>query len=183
MAQEVARPWRGRQAIAGLMLLALSLCEVVFARVQDVSEASLKAAFVLNFARFVAWPEDHPAHAGAVVMCVGDAGVASALQAAVAGQPSHRIDVRLFAPAAPDGCTVAYLGRTDDKTLAALLPVLHAANILTVSDMPDFVRRGGMIHLYSKGGRMRFAINLRPFGLARLKPDVRLLTLADQILN
>ena len=187
MAKKIALPRAGayRRTLA-VVLLVLSLAHGAAPRAQQVNEPALKAAFVLNFAKFVEWPEGHPARSGAAVICSADPAVAAELQAAVAAIPGdkHRIEIRGIAPpAGVTGCSVAYLNKLDDRQLSELMPVLHAASVLSVSDMPDFARRGGMIHLYFKSGRMRFALNLRPFTLARLKPDVRLMTLAESILN
>jgi hypothetical protein len=119
---------------------------------------------------------------GPVVVCVADGIVADALDAAVIGHPpkARRFRVRHVDLADSfDGCAVLYVGRLNDRRLAAVLEAVGASSVLTISDSDDFARRGGVIHLYVKEGRMRFAVNTQAATKAQLRLSVRLLSLAD----
>ena len=53
--------------------------------------------------------------------------------------------------------------------------------ILTISDEPDFVSRGGIIGLVTEGRRIRFDINLGTAREAQLQISSRLLQLARRV--
>jgi hypothetical protein len=65
--------------------------------------------------------------------------------------------------------------------LVAALAALGKSNILTVSDMPAFTRRGGMIQFVLEGNRVRFEINLAAAQRAGLTLSSELLKVAVAI--
>jgi hypothetical protein len=54
-------------------------------------------------------------------------------------------------------------------------------SVLTVSDLPQFSRRGGMIQFILDGNRVRFEVNLTPAERAGLTLSSELLKLAAKI--
>ena len=77
------RPWRSRTAAiewrrGGVAVLTAILCCTPVARAQDVTEPSLKAAFIYNFAKFTEWPADVLPGTAPFSACVlGDAPLAT----------------------------------------------------------------------------------------------------------
>jgi hypothetical protein len=59
-----------------------------------------------------------------------------------------------------------------------MLPPLENAGVLTVSDIPQFARRGGMIELVLAGNKVRFEINVAATARAGLTLSSELLKLA-----
>jgi hypothetical protein len=49
---------------------------------------------------------------------------------------------------------------SEETALARILQVLEGSRILTVSDLPQFVERGGMIQFVSDGKKIRFTDNV-----------------------
>jgi hypothetical protein len=147
---------------------------------QGVTPAAIKAAFLLNFAKFSGWPAD--ASTGPLMMCVvGDDEVAQALGETVKGQTvngrpltvrSATLDVSLRS------CQILYIGEAPAPRVAETLTALEAAPVLTVSDAHRFASRGGMIEVYLDDDRMRFAINVDAAHRAGLQLNARLLALA-----
>lgn len=148
---------------------------------QSVTEPALKAAFLLNFAKFTEWSEEaHPATAP-LVLCSADEAVVSALERTVTGQtieqhPLSASRVTLDAP--PRTCALLHVGKVDRGKAAQLAAALKGAGVLTVGDDQAFATAGGMIGLYVEDGRMRFAINIGATEQGRVKLSAKLLSLA-----
>ena len=154
---------------------------------EPVSTASLKAAFLYNFAKFVEWPAE--SSAGPLALCVtNDAAVADALEQLAGGRPINgreSIVVRLAAPRNIRTCHLAYLGGDDVVAYAHAIDVAFGNPVLTVGDGEQFVRLGGIVGFYVEDGRMRFAIggdsarrsglrlSSQLLGLAKLMKDER----------
>ena len=62
-----------------------------------------------------------------------------------------------------------------------ILTALDESGVLTVSDMPGFTRRGGMIQFVLEGDRVRFEINLASAENARLVLSSELLKVAAAV--
>jgi hypothetical protein len=65
--------------------------------------------------------------------------------------------------------------------LKQILAALDKGLVLTVSDMPDFSRRGGMIQFVLEGSKVRFEINLASAEAARLTVSAELLKVAAAV--
>jgi hypothetical protein len=144
---------------------------------QTVSEAQLKAVFLVNFAKFTTWPDLSPADP--IILCtVGDDEVASSLALAVRRQT---VGGRVLAASqlprdagwAP--CQLLFLGYegVSRVRLEAAPPA-----VLTVSDAEGFASNGGMIEFFMEGSRLRFAVNLREVDESRVRLSSNLLQLA-----
>jgi hypothetical protein len=57
-------------------------------------------------------------------------------------------------------CHILFINSTEGRDLKDILAAIDDSSVLTVSDMPDFSKRGGMIQFVSQGDRIRFEINL-----------------------
>ena len=148
---------------------------------QSVTQATLKAAFLFNFAKFVEWPVDQ-SHAGPLTVCVlDDAAVEDSLAQLVNGPPAASRSMSLLKAARSRSlrlCHVLYLGDPDPGRAVATLDEVKGAPILTIGDGDQFARGGGMIGLFIEDGRMRFAINPDAAQRAGLRLSSRLLSLA-----
>jgi hypothetical protein len=140
-----------------------------------------KAAYVFNFAKFVAWPASAPADV--LTICFrGATAVHDLLAHDVSGAliGARRVIVRSIQTAQrADGCSIVYVGAelAPDTNLASSVPPFA----LTVSDALDFTDHGGMIGLFTEGNRLRFNINLENARLAGLKVSSDLLQLASRV--
>jgi len=150
------------------------------ARGQSATAPELKAALVLNFARFATWPEI--GSDAAIQLCVfGDDRVADALSVAVRGQTigGRGLQVsKLSAGSSPRACQVLFVGAAELRLAAPLLDGARTLPVLTVSDGAGFSQSTGMVELFADAGRMRFAVNIDAVGRSRLSLSSRLLGLA-----
>ncbi|MBA3057589.1 MAG: YfiR family protein [Gammaproteobacteria bacterium] len=145
----------------------------------------VRIGFLLNFARFVEWPETQlPQHAPLrVCLAPGDVTMDNRLarvaQEDIKGRPMQVKQVARDNDV--KGCHVLYLPA---ETPGELSPWLNAAlqtGALTVGDLPDFIQQGGMIGLVPVGGRYRFDINLGVARQADLRVSSQLLKLAGTV--
>jgi hypothetical protein len=152
---------------------------------QDVTESSLKAAFVHNFVKFTEWPRDALPPAGPLVACVvGDAGFGDALGNYVKGHPVDGHDIvvsRIAADGMPQSCHLLYVSGITAKQAAQVVAGLKRAPVLTLSDVDQFARVGGMAQLYVEDGRIRFRVNLENTRRSGLQFSSKLLSLATLV--
>jgi hypothetical protein len=75
----------GRRCAAAVVVAAFMLCASA-GGAQDVTESSLKAAFIYNFAKFTEWPQDILPVTATFTACVlGDSPIRDALERAAKG--------------------------------------------------------------------------------------------------
>jgi hypothetical protein len=165
-----------------VLLLAGAVCTVDAAAPEDVVAQradQLKAGYLLNFMKFVDWPEPLPANL-LTVCFVGGKGVRDALEDGLQNKTvreSHLILRMLAASEPPVGCNVLYLA-SDSLPAGAQLRRTDESPILTVSDVKEFAHSGGMIELFTDANHLRFNINVVNAQRARLHISSSLLQLA-----
>jgi hypothetical protein len=168
-----------------LALAAILVVDVTRVYTQDVTEVSLKGAFIFNFARFTEWPlESLPASAPVSACVVGDRGVGEVLKRAVSGQKlnGRAIVVSIVEPSvALPACHFLYVSGVARARMAEIVYSVHETPVLTVSDDDSFIKLGGMIQVFIESGKMRFRINPKSAKRARLQLSSRLLALADLV--
>lgn len=165
-----------------ILLLALAACPLCGQGNDGSLEARVKAAYIYNFTKFVSWRGAAGGKAGSpVTIClIGDDPVAAELERFAGSQPGWPIVVRRVDPASGDlsPCQLAFIARSVERGLPGIFNALQGANILTVSDIPGFAHRGGMIGFVIENGRVRIEINLPAANQARLEISAKLLEVA-----
>jgi hypothetical protein len=128
-------------------------------------EYEVKATYLFNFARFVEWPSSSAAaKSDSFAICVlGQDPFGPALDAIVAGESIDGKAVlakRVSKPQDAVSCRVLYISSSEDSRLKEVLAALDKSGVLTVSDIPQFSQRGGMIEFTLQGNNVRFEVNL-----------------------
>ena len=167
-------------AVTTLMIGGMSV--TALAGGDTASMAALKAAFILNFAKFSEWPADALAPGQQIMMCVvGDGAVSDALTDTIKGRTieGHQLTVAVLKPdASAAGCHLLYVSTGDIKRSNTMLGSAKSAAVLTVSDADNFAESGGVAQLIVENDRMRFAINLDAAQRGHVRLSSKLLTLA-----
>ncbi len=168
--------------VAALIALILSTASPGTAAAQGASGADIKAAFLLNFAKFVEWPAT-PSHEF-VIGVLGDEAVAEALRdlaegKAVDGRPLVTRRVVLKDNLA--GLQVLFIGASERARLGDVLRRTNGGSVLTVSDLDRFSRQGGTIEFRTERDRVRFDINLDEAERSGLIINSKLLALAKTV--
>jgi hypothetical protein len=131
----------------------------------QVNAYQVQAAYLYNFGKFVKWPDGSPAsQSGTFTICVLDGDpFGDTLQSTLAGESigGKPVAVKRL-PKAEDAaaCHILFISSAQGRGLGKILTAVDQISVLTVSDMPDFSRRGGMIQFLLEGNRIRFEINL-----------------------
>ena len=147
------------------------------------TEYQVKAAYLYNFGKFVQWPANATAgNSNSFPICVlGQDPFGKALDSAIVGESINGKNVvarRIAKTEEAANCRVLFISSSESSGLGRILSALDDASLLTVSDMPDFAQRGGMIHLLLQDQRVRFEVNLDAATRVGLTLSSQLLKLA-----
>ena len=128
------------------------------------SQFDVQAVYLFDFAKFVRWPAG--SETGPIVLCIAaESRYAESLKKIVAGEriDNRALVVQLVQRSADEaGCRIpSSSGATALDRLDSLLSAAAGRPTLTVSDLPGFLDRGGMINLLVIDNRVRFAVDLR----------------------
>lgn len=175
------RPSPSRFRVAALVMLAAACAAGPGHAVERPDEYAIKAAYLLNFARFVAWPPGTECDALRIIV-VGDDPFGDDLDRVLAGK---RVSGRPVAASRwprmrdPEPCSVIFVASSEraDKALESV----RARPVLTVGESREFLEHGGAIALVLERGRVRFDVNARAVSEAGLWLDGRLLGLARTV--
>jgi YfiR/HmsC-like len=169
---------------AGAAFAALMLC-VSTGRAQDVTEPSLKAAFIYTFAKFTEWPEDILPTTATFSACVlGDSQIREALERTVKGRQfeGRGINVSQVQLAGKlRSCHLLYVSGVTPAQVTAIVLAVRGAPVLTISDIDDFAELGGIAQMFVENGKMHFDLNLGVAKVSRLQLSSKLLVLAAHV--
>ncbi len=146
------------------------------------AEYEVKAAMLVNFSKFVEWPD------GSGPLTIGVIGrdpFGPSLDAVIREQRSataRPIVVRREAQLSKEPVHVLFIARSERRRMPELLGQVAGRAVLTVSDAEGFVRQGGMIEFTLEDDRnahrVRFACNVKAAQKAGVRISSRLLKLA-----
>jgi hypothetical protein len=170
-----------RHLATALLVLCLGL--VGRAAGQASLEYEVKAAFLLNFTRFVQWPG--PPDRDPFRVCVFRSNpFGDALPATFEGETSQNrrvTPVHVTSPADARACHAVFVPRTESHLAEELLQALRGHAVLTVGESSNFLRQGGVVNFVVERERVRFDINAAAADAANLRVSSKLLRLARQV--
>lgn len=173
--------------LAALLMPAAGLYAPPALAQKVLSEAQVKASFILNFARYVDWPERAFADRQApILLCQLGRDQLGAAFTALENRPLHNRPVltRLVGSVEEArNCHVVYFSDLDDRRQSAALRTLAGTPILTIGDSDGFIDAGGIFGLVQGEQRYQFEVNLRAMEQAQLRASAQLLNLARNILR
>ena len=148
------------------------------------TEYQVKAAYLYNFGKFIRWPAAAGKNGSFAICVLGHDPFGPTLDATLAGETIDGRKVVAMRPArvqdAAD-CRILFISASENARLDDILAVLGKTGVLTVSDMPQFTQRGGMIQFVLEGDRVRFEVNLGAAQRASLSPSSELLKVATTV--
>lgn len=153
----------------------------------DSSEYLIKAGFTYNFAKLMQWPAsafpqpDSPI----VIGILGGDPIGGTLDAVLAGKKvnNRSFVVKHLKWGSSDikGCNILYVSTSEAAHLDEIFHLVKGQPILTIGQMPDFARRGGIINFIIEDDKVRFEVNVEAAKQADISISSRLLTLAKII--
>jgi hypothetical protein len=149
------------------------------------TEYQVKAAYLYNFGKFVQWPpKTGAAKNDPFRICVLGQNPFGVMLDDLSGQTiiGQSVSTRQI-PKAQDAekCDVLFVGASEQERVRVILEVIQKLPILTVSDMPHFVARGGMIEFVAQHSKVRFEVNRSAAARAGLSLSSELLKLAVNV--
>jgi hypothetical protein len=173
--------WSGWFVLVALLLLA----QPTSGQNKQPSEYDVKAAMLVNFAKFVDWPANvfNSTDAPVIIGIYGSDPFGAVLDELVKNQEvsGRRLEIRRFTSGeTATNCHLVYcsVSSTDtDKLLAGA----RLAPVVFVSDTETFTRQGGHIGFYIQESKVRFEVNLAAFERSGLKMHSQVLKLAPRV--
>jgi len=151
------------------------------------SEYDVKAAYLLNFGKFVRMSKAEPGRPSFNICTLGHDPhdpMESSLDALADNTRINGLPVRvahLHDISAAKSCAIVFISATESSHMREDLAILGTTDILTVSDAPDFLERGGMIQFVLVANHVRFAVNLEPVNRTHLVLSSELLRVASSV--
>jgi hypothetical protein len=120
--------------------------------------------FLLNFASFITWPSSAFANSSASfnICILGEDPFGVEVDITVENEKieGHAVVVqRLSNLKNVASCQIVFISQSEKDNLTTLLTTLQRRPILTVSDIEEFVKTGGMIQFFKQGTKVRFLID------------------------
>jgi hypothetical protein len=175
--------WFLRRWLVALAILALAISCRELPTPPAMDDYQRKTVFLSNFSQYTDWPAGVFAGPGAplVIGILGADPFGANLEAAVRGRKVSFRPLRLQHFNRVDEiktCQILFISASEIKRLPRVLQALKGRSILTVSDLPDFALRGGMIGLVNDGGQIQLQINFEVLRAARLTLSAKILRTA-----
>lgn len=150
-----------------------------------LSEVQVKSLFLLNFAKYVEWPESAFATAEApiVIGVLGGGRFTEEAGKILAGKSVGGRPIRVRNIAGADDlqpCHILFI-HPDRAGAGQMLARIKSRPVLTVGESDQYIDQGGVINFVQKQGKIRLEINLAAARLANLQISSKLLSVADSV--
>jgi hypothetical protein len=172
-------------AVAASAVLLLGTC-AVFARADDsrLSEYQVKALDLFNFTKFVDWPATSftDEHSPFGICVLGDDPFGKFLDRILEGEEinGRKLVIQRIRRAPEEkSCQILFVSGSEKEVSKTLSPL--GPGVLTVGEGDEFRRAGGVITFIIENRHVRFDINQRAAGNARLVISSRLLKVARTV--
>jgi hypothetical protein len=180
---------RGQMRSRFLVILVsfLAFASLLASAQQHPTESQVKAAYLYNFGKFVSWQADQASRSVPLEICVlGKDPFGGVLDATVGGESidGRTISVRRIAKIqdAPQ-CRILFVSSSEEGRLNSVLPAAQHFGMLTVSDIPRFATRGGVIEFVTQEGKIRFEVNRDSAEQSGLVLSSQLLKVASKVIE
>jgi hypothetical protein len=157
-----------------------------FAQEALPSEYEVKAAFLVNFPKYVEWPAQTFAgpDSPVVIAVLGETKVAGEIQMVIVGRTVNGRKIVLKRVASgqdPGVCQVLFISAAEQQHSPGLLASLKSTGILTVGESGDFLDGGGIINLAHRDQKIALEVNLAAARDAGIKISAKLLGVASVV--
>jgi hypothetical protein len=194
-ATELVQPKPRRSVLSSLpgglfRLLAVGIASVLLgpsclhAQRSSPSEYEVKAAYLYDFGKFVAWPAKVAASDDFPICVLGQDPFGPTFDATIAGETINGKKVvvnRITKPQDALSCRILFISASEESQLKEILATIDKTSVLTVSDISQFTRRGGMIQFVTDANRVRFEVNVTTAERAGLTLSSQLLKVAINV--
>jgi len=165
-----------------LLFCVISLATGPKAHGEEVTEAKLKAIFLVNVLGYAEWPgRPKPATYGVCVAASEELSSEVRSYVQLKGLDA-RIQLRSLDGARNlDGCDVVFVENDTVRGETYLLKEAREKRVLSIGAGDRFIGKGGIIRIYLKDKKLAFDISATAADASRIKIDARLLSLAKKV--
>jgi hypothetical protein len=145
----------------------------------------VKAAYLLNFGKFVRLPQA-AVRSSFDICTLGRDSMESSLDVLAANFKIGNLPVRithLSDISAGKSCAIVFISAAESSRIREDLAILGNADVLTVSDAPDFLEHGGMVQFVLISNHVRFAVSLDAVSRTHLVLSSELLRVASSVIG
>ena len=166
-----------------LMLVAILAAQApVISFAQNISEYTIKAGFIYNFAKFTQWPDD----SDELKICVYGKDPFGTDIDRLNGKESNGRTIRIFRTKRIDEirtCHIAFLNiiPPERHLFERALKKIKGSHVLTVSDAPKVTEFGVMIGLRINDDKIAFDVNHTVAKASDIEISSKLLRLAQEV--
>lgn len=148
------------------------------------SEYDVKAAYLINFGKFVRSSGEPETRSSWDICVLGRDSFGQTLDALASNETIDQLPVhvrRIQDITAAKSCAILFFSSSEGEHIREDLAILGSSDVLTVSDAADFLERGGMIQFVLAQNHVRFAVNLDAVNRGHLVLSSELLRVASFI--
>lgn len=149
---------------------------------QTPRDTDVEAAYLFNFAKFMHAPAHNPD--SFTIAVVGKSPMGPMLETLTTNEKIDGRPLKVIQAASVDqarNCDIVFLSESETPRMDKDLATLAGSNALTVSSVPDFVQRGGVIQFQVVNNRVRFVVNLDAASKAKITLSSELLKVAMSV--
>lgn len=149
------------------------------------SEFEIKAAFILNFAKFAEWPAPKGGTNTPMILGIlGEDPFEGALDKVAKGKTISGRQIQVIRYRNTNearGAHLLFIATNDRRRATHAASTLAGSGVLTVGQTEDFAENGGMIGFKTVDDRVRFEINPKAAEKEGIKISSKLLSLATKV--
>jgi len=163
--------------VATGLIISSNVCEAESGR-----EMRIKAGFLYNFSKYIAWPEESFKDSGSpLVFCITDHNeFVGVVEMSIKGKKTKGRGILAYGKKGADdlsNCHLVYIGAPDPEKVSKISESLSNASVLTVSHIKDASDLKIIINFVKKKNKFKFKINNDAAENASLKVGSTLLKL------
>ena len=165
-----------------LVMLTAFLGSVSRSHAISLEEYTLKAAFILNFAKFTHWPDNafNSSHSTVHVCVIGDPSLENTFQV-IQGKKIEKRTLNVTVMQQPTDdmhCDILFISRYATASVSTTIARFQKRPVLIIGETENFARSGGTITFREQKDKLRFEINRDAALQHGLKFSSKLLQLA-----
>jgi len=150
------------------------------------SEYQVKAAFLINFPKYVEWPDNTFTNISSpfVIGVLGETKVTDELQKIITGRMVNDrgfVLKHLNSIEEAGGCHILFIAADQQQRTPDFLAKLKNTGVLTVGESDDFLNNGGIINLARRDRKIALEVNLGAAANAQIKISSKLLSVASVV--
>ena len=169
--------------IFGLLLILICFA-LSPSKADSLKEYQIKAAFIYNFIKFIEWPNQNTFDTFNICI-LGKDPFGEAIDILKGKRvKGWKIKIlRMNSLEKAESCQVIFISPSEASSLKEILSFFKNKPILTISEIPGFIEKGGIINFIIINNKIRFEINDKVAREGGLKISSKLLRLARKVIR